>query len=44
MAVGRNEPHSRAAMAFTVDDPVPEEVLKNLREIPGFTNARAITL
>lgn len=44
MAVGRDEPHMEAAMAFTVDDPVPEEVLKTLREIPGFTDARAITL
>ena len=44
MAVGRGEPGSRAAMAVTVDEPVPEEVLKTLDETPGFNEARAVTL
>ncbi|HEX2728933.1 MAG TPA: phosphoglycerate dehydrogenase [Rubrobacteraceae bacterium] len=44
MAVGRGEPGSRAAMAVTVDEPVPEEVLKILVGTPGFTEARAVTL
>ncbi|MEW6638211.1 MAG: phosphoglycerate dehydrogenase [Actinomycetota bacterium] len=44
MAVGRGEPGSRAAMAVTVDEPVPEEVVKVLLSIPGFTEARAVTL
>jgi D-3-phosphoglycerate dehydrogenase / 2-oxoglutarate reductase len=44
MAVGRGEPGSRAAMAVTVDEPVPDEVLKVLLETPGFTGARAVTL
>lgn len=44
MAVGRGEPGSRAAMAVTVDEPVPEEVLKVLVETPGFNEARAVTL
>jgi D-3-phosphoglycerate dehydrogenase len=44
MAVGRGEPGSRAAMLITVDEPVPGEVLESLRAIPGFTDARAITL
>ena len=44
MAVGRGEPGSRAAMAVTVDEPVPEEVLTALAEIPGFQEARAVTL
>jgi D-3-phosphoglycerate dehydrogenase / 2-oxoglutarate reductase len=44
MAVGRGEPGSRAAMAVTVDEPVPEEVLKTFRETPGFNEARAVTL
>jgi D-3-phosphoglycerate dehydrogenase len=44
MAVGRGEPGSRAVMAITVDEPVPAEVLKSLREIPGFTDARAVSL
>ncbi|PLS87043.1 MAG: phosphoglycerate dehydrogenase [Actinobacteria bacterium] len=44
MAVGRGEPGSRAAMTITVDDPVPDEVLKALLAIPGFSEARAITL
>src|SRR5918994_4607143 len=44
MAVGRGEPGSRAAMAVTVDEPVPEEVLKALLETPGFNQARSVTL
>jgi D-3-phosphoglycerate dehydrogenase / 2-oxoglutarate reductase len=44
MAVGRGEPGSRAAMAVTVDEPVPEGVLKTLAETPGFNEARAVTL
>jgi D-3-phosphoglycerate dehydrogenase / 2-oxoglutarate reductase len=44
MAVGRGRPGSRAAMAVTVDEPVPEEVLQALLETPGFNEARAVTL
>ncbi|HZC84532.1 MAG TPA: phosphoglycerate dehydrogenase [Rubrobacter sp.] len=44
MAVGRGEPGSRAAMAVTVDEPVPEEVLNALVETPGFNEARSVTL
>ena len=44
MAVGRGEPGSRAAMAVTVDEPVPEEVLHALEETPGFNEARSVTL
>jgi D-3-phosphoglycerate dehydrogenase len=44
MAVGRGAPGSRAAMAVTVDEPVPEEVLKALLNTPGFNEARAVTL
>ena len=44
MAVGRGEPGSRAAMAVTVDEPIPEDVLKTFMETPGFTEARAVTL
>src|SRR5687768_5438108 len=44
MAVGRGEPGSRAAMAVTVDEPVPEEVLSALVETPGFDEARSVTL
>ncbi len=44
MAVGRGEPGSRAAMAVTVDEPVPQEVIENLLRIPGFEDARAVTL
>ena len=44
MAVGRNAPGAPAAMAITVDEPVSDEVLKNLREVPGFTDARAVSL
>ena len=44
MAVGRGAPGSRAAMAVTVDEPVPEDVLKALLNTPGFNEARAVTL
>ncbi|HET7270565.1 MAG TPA: phosphoglycerate dehydrogenase, partial [Rubrobacter sp.] len=44
MAVGRGEPGSRAAMAVTVDEPVPEEVLKALLQTPGFNEARSVRL
>jgi D-3-phosphoglycerate dehydrogenase len=44
MAVGRNAPGSPAAMAITLDEPVPDEVIKSLREIPGFTDARTVSL
>jgi D-3-phosphoglycerate dehydrogenase / 2-oxoglutarate reductase len=44
MAVGRGEPGSRAAMAVTVDEPVPDEVLNVLVETPGFNEARSVTL
>jgi D-3-phosphoglycerate dehydrogenase / 2-oxoglutarate reductase len=44
MAVGRGRPGSRAAMAVTVDEPVPEEVLRALLSTPGFNEARAVTL
>ena len=44
MAVGRNAPGAPAAMAITVDEPIPDEVLTALREMPGFTDARAVTL
>ena len=44
MAVGRGEPGSRAAMAVTVDEPIPEVVLNALVETPGFDDARSVTL
>jgi D-3-phosphoglycerate dehydrogenase len=44
MAVGRGEPGSRAAMAVTVDEPVPEDVIKTFLQTPGFNEARAVTL
>ena len=44
MAVGRGEPGSRAVMAVTVDEPVPQEVIEDLLKIPGFKEARAVTL
>jgi D-3-phosphoglycerate dehydrogenase len=44
MAVGRNAPGLPAAMAITVDEPIPDEVLKSVLEVPGFTDARAVTL
>jgi D-3-phosphoglycerate dehydrogenase len=45
MAVGRGEePGSRAAMAVTVDEPVPEGVLNALVQTPGFTAALSVRL
>ena len=44
MAVGRGEPGSRAAMAVTVDEAVSQEVIDRLLSIPGFIDARAVTL
>jgi D-3-phosphoglycerate dehydrogenase / 2-oxoglutarate reductase len=44
MAVGRGEPGSRAVMAITVDAPIPDEVVDTLLRIPGFTDARAVSL
>ncbi len=44
MAVGRGEPGSRAAMAVTVDEPVPEEVLRTFLKTPGFNGVRSVTL
>lgn len=44
MAVGRGEPGSRAAMAVTVDESIPDEVIKTILSTPSFTEARAVTL
>jgi len=44
MAVGRGEPGSRAAMAVTVDEPIPADVLETFSQTPGFNEARAVTL
>ncbi len=44
MAVGRGAPGAQAMMAITVDEPVPSKVLKTLLEIPGFTDARTVSL
>ena len=44
MAVGRGAPGSRAMMAITVDEPVPDKVIKDLLEIPGFADARTASL
>jgi D-3-phosphoglycerate dehydrogenase len=44
MSVGRSAPGAPAAMAITVDEPIPGEVLESLRGIPGFTDARAVSL
>ena len=44
MAVGRSVPGAAAAMDITVDEPIPEEVIRSLLEVPGFTDARAVSL
>jgi D-3-phosphoglycerate dehydrogenase / 2-oxoglutarate reductase len=44
MAVGRIALGSPAIMAITVDEPVPDEVLNALIELPGVTDSRAVSL
>jgi D-3-phosphoglycerate dehydrogenase len=44
MAVSRNRPSRRALMVLTVDSPIPSDLLAQLREEPGFVEARFIEL
>ena len=44
MAVSRNRQEARALMALTVDTPLPDALLAQLRAEPGFVDARFIVL
>lgn len=44
MNVGRRKAGGKAVMAVTLDDPIPQSVLEEIRELPGFHEARAVEL
>lgn len=44
MRVGRHAPKAKAVMVLSVDDDVPAEVLRDLRNIPGVTSVRWVRL
>jgi D-3-phosphoglycerate dehydrogenase len=44
MQVGRAAPRGHAMMILAVDDPVKEEVLAHLREVPGMSDLRYVEL
>lgn len=44
MQVGRKEVRGRAVSVVIVDEPVPDSVLKKLKEVDGITDARYVTL
>jgi D-3-phosphoglycerate dehydrogenase / 2-oxoglutarate reductase len=44
MQVGRNRPRGDAVMIVSVDEPVPESILAEIRQIPGMANVQTVTL
>lgn len=44
MEVGRLEPRGHAIMVLGLDDPVPEDVLEEIRAIPGIDSAKVVTV
>jgi D-3-phosphoglycerate dehydrogenase len=44
MAVSRNRRSAKALMVLTLDSPIPDELLEQLRAEPGFVEARSIVL
>ena len=44
MQVGRNRPRGDAVMILSVDDPVPEPLLAEIRRIPGMADVQYLTL
>ncbi|MEA2636867.1 MAG: D-3-phosphoglycerate dehydrogenase / 2-oxoglutarate reductase [Chloroflexota bacterium] len=44
MQVGRDRPRGDAVMIVSVDDPVPESILADIRRIPGMADVLSITL
>ena len=44
MAVGRKAPRGKAMMVLGLDDPMPEEVMRQIRDIPNIDRAEVIVL
>ena len=44
MAVGRKAPRGKAMMVLGLDDPIPEEVLRQIRDIPNIDRVEVIVL
>jgi D-3-phosphoglycerate dehydrogenase len=44
MQVGRNHPRGDAVMILSIDDPVSESILAEIRKIPGMTDVHSVTL
>ncbi|HET9847048.1 MAG TPA: phosphoglycerate dehydrogenase [Candidatus Dormibacteraeota bacterium] len=44
MQVGRDRPRGDAVMILSVDDPVPEAILAEIRRIPGMADVLSVTL
>ena len=44
MQVGRDRPRGDAVMIVSVDDPVPESILADIRRIPGMADVLSVTL
>ena len=44
MQVGRNHPRADAVMILSVDEPVPDAILAEIRQIPGMTDVQSVAL
>src|SRR2546423_534357 len=44
MQVGRERPRGDAVMILSVDDPVPESILADIRQIPGMADVLSVSL
>jgi D-3-phosphoglycerate dehydrogenase len=44
MQVGRDRPRGDAVMILSVDDPVPESILADIRRIPGMADVLSVSL
>jgi hypothetical protein len=44
MQVGRDAPRGRALMILSVDDPVRQDVLERLRQVPALSELRYLEL
>ena len=42
MAVGRKAPRGKAMMVVGLDEPIPDAVMQEIREIPNITSARLV--
>ena len=44
MQVGRNHPRGDAVMILSIDDPVSDPILAEIRRIPGMTDVQSVAL